>query len=93
MESVTGYAGSFLDFVSKLTDADGEQYEVRHWIIVAYDCGYISRQVAGEVWKDCEEIGRLVGGMINKASTFCGTSQLIRESAPEYITENSTVHW
>jgi len=81
-------------FVSKLTDADGEQYEVRHWIIVAYDCGYITRQVAGDIWKDCEEIGRLIGGMIAKSDTFCGTSTYqIKESAAEYFTNEGSVHW
>src|SRR5262245_59419725 len=31
-------------FVSKLTDADGEQLETQHWLTEAYDCGYLSRQ-------------------------------------------------
>jgi four helix bundle protein len=29
-------------FVSKLTDADGEQLETQHWIEVATDCSYLS---------------------------------------------------
>jgi four helix bundle protein len=28
-------------FISKLTDADGEQHETQHWIGIALDCGYI----------------------------------------------------
>lgn len=32
-------------FISKLTDADGEQLETQHWIEVALDCGYISNEV------------------------------------------------
>src|SRR5512136_3154362 len=28
-------------FVSKLTDADGEQYETQHWIETALECGYL----------------------------------------------------
>ena len=28
-------------FVSKLTDADGEQYETQHWIETAVECGYL----------------------------------------------------
>jgi four helix bundle protein len=28
-------------FISKLTDADGEQQETQHWTIAAYDCNYI----------------------------------------------------
>ncbi|MCL4530074.1 MAG: four helix bundle protein [Chloroflexi bacterium] len=33
-------------FVSKLTDADGEQQETQHWIEVAFDCEYLSRSQA-----------------------------------------------
>ena len=28
-------------FISKLTDADGEQMETQHWIETAFDCEYI----------------------------------------------------
>ena len=28
-------------FISKLTDADGEQLETQHWLEVAADCNYI----------------------------------------------------
>jgi four helix bundle protein len=31
-------------FISKLTDADGEQHDTQHWIEIAKDCGYISRE-------------------------------------------------
>lgn len=30
-------------FISKLTDADGEQQETQHWIGIAYDCEYWDR--------------------------------------------------
>jgi len=30
-------------FVSKLTDADGEQIETQHWVSTAFTCGYIDR--------------------------------------------------
>src|SRR5512139_519124 len=33
-------------FVSKLTDADGEQFETQHWIETAGDCGYLSNERA-----------------------------------------------
>ena len=32
-------------FISKLTDADGEQLETQHWIETAVDCGYVSDEV------------------------------------------------
>ncbi|MEI6395057.1 MAG: four helix bundle protein [Verrucomicrobiota bacterium] len=36
-------------FVSKLTDADGEQAETQHWIGTAFACQYITDQVRGEL--------------------------------------------
>ncbi len=30
-------------FVSKLTDADGEQLETQHWLLTALDCEYITK--------------------------------------------------
>ena len=32
-------------FASKLTDADGEQLETQHWLIMAFDCGYLSEGI------------------------------------------------
>lgn len=44
-------------FVSKLTDADGEQLETQHWIEVASDCCYLSK---GQRIMYCK-IARLLG--------------------------------
>lgn len=59
-------------FVSKLTDADGEQQETQHWIETALDCGYIAKEKADDLLRKCESIGRMLGGMIGKSSMFCG---------------------
>jgi four helix bundle protein len=73
-------------FLSKLTDADGEQQETQHWIDTAADCGYLTRQQAVALSSKCEEIGRLLGGMIAKADLFCGEpGHEIRESPAEYF--------
>ena len=72
-------------FVSKLTDADGEQYETQHWIEVAADCGYLSREQAQSLLAACRELGRLLGGMIAKADRFCGTPNSIKEAPAEYF--------
>ena len=73
-------------FVSKLTDADGEQFETQHWIDTATDCGYWASDTAAALMRRCEEIGRLLGGMIAKADVFCGEPpRSLRESAPEYL--------
>ena len=58
-------------FISKLTDADGEQQETQHWLGIALDCGYISHEQTKDLVEKCEEIGRMLGGMINKADSFC----------------------
>ena len=36
-------------FVSKLTDADGEQQETQHWLDTALDCGYLTRETRDEI--------------------------------------------
>ena len=58
-------------FVSKLTDADGEQLETQHWIEVASDCGYLSKETAENVLQHCASIGRMLNSMMAKAPTFC----------------------
>jgi four helix bundle protein len=45
-------------FLSKLTDADAEQRETRHWIAVATDCGYLDSQEAADFLEDLGVIGR-----------------------------------
>ena len=74
-------------FISKLVDADGEQHEVQHWALVARDCEYISEDIARKIIVNCREINRLVNGMINKSSQFCGSAQpkTIKEETLEYF--------
>ena len=59
-------------FVSKLTDADGEQQETQHWVDSAEDCGYLEKEQAGNLNTDLNEIGRMINSMIDKANQFCG---------------------
>jgi four helix bundle protein len=58
-------------FISKLTDADGEQLETQHWIEVALDCGYISNEVAANFLKQYTSIGNMLNSMILKSVSFC----------------------
>lgn len=62
-------------FISKLTDADGEQMETQHWIEIASDCGYMDPEAATQLVKRCVEIGRILNGMIEKAGILCEPSQ------------------
>ena len=73
-------------FISKLTDADMEQQETQHWLETAVDCGYCDVETAAHLRRKCEEIGRLLGGMIEKANLFCGaTPRTLREIPSEYF--------
>lgn len=72
-------------FVSKLTDADSEQYETQHWLETALDCGYLNKERTAALVQKCEEIGRLLGGMMDKAHLFCRTTNgSLREPDLEY---------
>lgn len=73
-------------FVSKLTDADGEQMETQHWLGVALDCSYITKQIEQAFVERYLEIGRMLGGMMEKADLFCGdTLRISREPTSEYF--------
>lgn len=74
-------------FISKLTDSDGEQHETQHWIEVAEDCGYITKEKSSQLVDKCREIGRLLGSMIEKSSLFCTpTTHSVKESQTDYFT-------
>jgi len=73
-------------FVSKLTDADGEQQETQHWIDTAADCGYLTEEDVSSLNRDLAEIGRMMNSMMEKADSFCGEAPLVvRESSAEYF--------
>lgn len=80
-----GKRGYERHFVSKLTDADSEQLETQHWLEVATDCGYLTREQVQPLLRACEEIGRLLGGMIARSDAFCNPAAL-REPPPAYLT-------
>jgi four helix bundle protein len=60
-------------FVSKLTDAVSEQFETEHWIHIALDCGYLTKEQANVLLEQLREIGRMLNSMINKSDQFCGS--------------------
>ncbi len=76
-------------FVSKLTDADGEQAETQHWIIEARDCDYLTDTDAERLLGWCEEIGRMLGSMMRKADAFASSDYRLREDSPDYCTEDT----
>jgi four helix bundle protein len=58
-------------FVSKLTDADGEQAETRHWLYTAAACDYTSEKEQNALLGKCKRIGQMLGSMIAKPEKFC----------------------
>ena len=59
-------------FVSKLTDADGEQAETQHWLDTSLACAYISSEEHGRLFLNCKEIGRMLGKMMQEPEKWCG---------------------
>ena len=58
-------------FISKLTDADGEQLETQHWLETALDCEYLTKEVAANLLQQCEIIGKMLNSMMTKSKSFC----------------------
>jgi four helix bundle protein len=58
-------------FVSKLTDADGEQAETQHWLDTALACEYLTAKEYEQLFAKCMEIGRMLGSMISNPAPFC----------------------
>jgi four helix bundle protein len=57
-------------FVSKLTDADGENGETETWLDFASDCQYLSKSDHTILTEKCREVGAMLGTMINAPTSF-----------------------
>lgn len=57
-------------FRSKMTDADGEASETQVWLDFSSDCQYISIEKHQELYSRYEEVGKMLGGMINNPEKF-----------------------
>lgn len=57
-------------FISKLTDADGENSETSTWLDFALACGYITKEIHSEFLEEGKEIGKLINYMINNPGKF-----------------------
>ena len=57
-------------FVSKLTDADGENGETETWLDFACDCEYLSKPDRAMLSEKCREVGAMLGSMINAPTSF-----------------------
>ena len=57
-------------FISKLTDADGENSETDTWLDFAKDCGYLSASDHKRLAEECREVGAMLGAMLKNPSQF-----------------------
>jgi len=57
-------------FVSKLTDADGENGETDTWIDFASSCGYLDGKKKKELSGLSAEVGAMLGSMVNRPDPF-----------------------
>lgn len=53
-----------------MTDADGEFTETQIWVDFAMDCRYINEDIKNKLYKEYEEIGRILGSMVNNPGKF-----------------------
>lgn len=58
-------------FVSKMTDADGENAETQVWLDHAVACEYVTRTDIAPILAISEEVGRMLGDMIEHPEKCC----------------------
>jgi len=78
-------------FVSKLSDALAENFETQHWLITAVDSGYLDRTQAAELFGLCNEVGRMLTSMADRASEFCPdlTSSVVQETSTHWFRDST----
>jgi len=59
------------NFVSKLTEADGEQEETVHWLLVAAGCAYAPIDRVEDLRDICGSIHRMIRSMQDRSDEFC----------------------
>lgn len=59
-------------FVSKCSDADMENSETQVWLDFALACDYIDKEKYNDFLKRSEEIGRMIGHMIENPEKYKG---------------------
>jgi len=63
-------------FLSKLTDADGENAETDTWIDFARNCEYLNKETHQKLSEQCAEVGKMFGSMLNNPQSFLLTSEI-----------------
>ena len=57
-------------FISKLTDADGENSETDTWLDFAKDCGYLGVNDYERLSEKCDSVGKMLGSMLRNPEPF-----------------------
>ena len=57
-------------FVSKLADSDAEATETQVWLEFAFNCGYLSQETRTQLIAKYEELGRMIGKMMESPERF-----------------------
>jgi four helix bundle protein len=57
-------------FISKITDADGENSETDTWLDFAKDCGCLPVSIHCNLASECRQIGAMLGKMLNNPKPF-----------------------
>ena len=57
-------------FISKLTDADGENSETDSWLDFAKDCQYMTVEDHARLSGQAAEVGSMLGAMVKDPSSF-----------------------
>lgn len=58
-------------FVSKLTDALGEEYETENWLDYSKDCKYIDDSTYSKLMEGYNEVRKMLISMTNDPNKFC----------------------
>lgn len=61
-------------FISKLSDSDAELAETLTWLDFSKDCEYINSEEHTYFINEYEEVGKMLGSMINKPERFIITN-------------------
>ncbi|MCF6183362.1 MAG: four helix bundle protein [Bacteroidales bacterium] len=57
-------------FISKLSDSDAENTETQVWLDFSLSCKYIDREKYNNLTSKSEEVGKLLGFMMNNSEKF-----------------------
>lgn len=58
-------------FISKLTDALGEEFETENWLDYSKDCKYIDIETYNKLLDGYDEVRKMLIAIINNPNKFC----------------------